>query len=82
MYHGIAESHFVKFENPDLIDITVLCQKYPRPLDRENLECVHGIGHAPLSIYGDVFPAADRCGDFTSIFEMDRCSRQVDKNDL
>lgn len=77
LYHGIVERYLVQFENPDLVDITVLCQKYPRQLDRENLECVHGIGHALLSVHDDVFTATDRCGDFTSIFEMDRCAAGV-----
>jgi len=77
IYHGIVESYLVKFVNPDVVDITVLCQKYPRQLDRENLECVHGIGHVLLSIHDDVFVATDRCGDFTSIFEIDRCVSEV-----
>ena len=77
MYHGVVESHFVKFENPDIVNIAEMCKKFPRQLDRENLECVHGMGHALFSVYDDVFIAIDRCGDFTSIFEMDRCSSGV-----
>jgi len=77
-YHGIVESYLVQFENPDLIDLTSFCKKFPRQLDRENLECVHGIGHALYSLYDDdVFVAIDRCKDFTSIFEIDRCGGGV-----
>ena len=77
-YHGIIESYLVELENLDQVDLTSICTKFPRQLDRENLECVHGIGHGLYTVYeNNIYVAAERCKDFTSIFEIDRCAGGV-----
>jgi len=74
LYHGVSENYMGEFENPDLVDLTSICTKFPRQLDRENLECVHGIGHGLYNIYDkDIYVAAERCNQFTLIFEIFRC---------
>ena len=78
MYYAIIESYLVELENPDLIDLTSICTKLPRQLDRENLECVHYIGHVLYLLYeNNIYVAAERCNDFTINYEIMRCSSGV-----
>ena len=77
IYLGIIESYLVESENPDLIDITSICTEFPRQLDRENLECIHYLGHALYIVYENIYVAAERCNDFTINYEIMRCSSGV-----
>ena len=77
---GIVDNHFkteVFFEDktPDELEFTKICKQFGEdPYQLGYAECIHGVGHALLSVYSyDVFPAVKRCDEFTENVEKRLC---------
>lgn len=83
MYHGIVETYFMtevllEGTNVEDVQITNSCEQLA---DDSNsviyLECVHGIGHGLVKAYSDIFPAVQRCDEFETQVEQNRCQQGV-----
>jgi len=82
MYHGIVENYFMsevffKGTNFDDVQIKDSCDQLLDDSPLLYLECVHGIGHGLVKVYGDIFSAVARCDEFETQYVQSQCQQGV-----